>query len=585
MIQKKRTWLIAIAIVAAAAVVSQRGQRVKAQGSGAQGGPAVMAPAIPIIAANLPVVGAGPREPLRVRTEHPILPEAQFEALKAAAAAGGGPRLAVTLGLAPQMPSAQTPGAIVSFDGDFEGEAGCGGWVPADQALAVGDGNNLIVQVVNECLSVWTPGGARVLGPVSLQSFFGINAGVSVCDPRALFDWKNHRFIVSAIVCSSPYSASIAVSQSDNPTGGWWVYNGFGSFGSPGALMDYQRLGQDASATYPGSGFPGGIYLAYNLFNPNYVEEEWKILPKGPMYVGAGFSYWNFWGMTSNGAITDSSQPANVWSPYEHPRAEFFTTVANNGNSNLVSVFAVSNPFNWVSGGDTPELSGPAIVGAANGWTFPPNAPQLGGPNNIETLDNRISGEVTYASGFLYAAHVTGNGAGGTASELYKIQPFLNVSDARCTNALDSGLCPQVTGALIRTESVLNYGGTSAAFFPTQQPDLEGNVTTFINYATTTGYVSEVFISQRVTAGPAFFDGGFYLAQGQGVYTSGRWGDYTAVAPVGVFYAAGDGGATGNNAFVFSGMYADTTANNRWRTRVGANIFNNVSQYGPTQSQ
>jgi hypothetical protein len=594
--KKNQIWMTAIAIIAAAIMITQRGQRVRAQDSGAQGVGATMMTPITVIARDLPVVSGASQGPVQMRVEHSIIPEEQMEAAKARAAAGGGPQLPATLGLSPQMPGAgasgQTPQAVVSFDGEFQADAGCGNWIPSDMALAVGDGVNLVLQAVNECFSVFNLGGTRVLGPVSLQSLFGMAAGVSMCDPRALYDWKNHRFILSVIVCQAPYSASIAVSASDDPTGGWFVYNGFTSLGSAGALMDYDRLGQDVTATYPGSGFPGAIYLAYNLFNPNFVFEEWKILPKGPMYAGAGFSYWNFWGMASGGAVTDSSQPANVWSPYELPRAEFFLTSTNNGGlSNVLSVFAISNPFNWVSGGDTPELSGPIRIGAANNFAPPPPAPQPGGPNIIETLDNRFTGENSYAHGHLYAAHSSANGTGGTASVIYEIQPFLNVSDARCTNALDVNQCPQIVNAVFRNETVLNYGTTTAAWFAVPQPDLDGNVTTVFDYSnTTTSFASNAYISQRVTQPlGTFVDNGFFLANGLGTYTgfgnNARWGDYNAVAPIGIGYRAGNGAPTAGNGFVFAAQYADTTARNGWRTRIGANIFTAPSDYTPTQSQ
>jgi hypothetical protein len=49
------------------------------------------------------------------------------------------------------------------------------------------------------------------------------------------------------------------------------------------------------------------------------VSEQWLILPKSAMYNGQGFSYWGFTGMTSWSVATDSSQPVNVWSPYDNP--------------------------------------------------------------------------------------------------------------------------------------------------------------------------------------------------------------------------------------------------------------------------
>jgi hypothetical protein len=590
---KKHWWrLVAIIAVMGFIAAALRPEPTQAQGDvQAQGGADTVAAPIQVNVANLPVVTGLAGGPVRVRPEQYVIPEAQFRAEKARASQGFGPVAPVTVpgGRGPALPGGipqgATPGAVVSFNGDFQGSAGCGNWIPSDHALAVGDGSNPILQAVNECLSVFNLAGTRLLGPVALQTFFGRPLSDSVCDPRALYDWRNHRFILTAILCSAPFNASfVAVSQTNSPLGSWWVYT-LPSFCSPGAIMDYPRMGQDHTYTYPGSGFAGGIYLNYNNFNPSYVGEEWKILPKGPMYVGGGFSYWNFCNTTYPGTsiITDSTQPANVWSPYERPRAEFYATARNEGGvQNQLTIWAVSNPFSHASGGQSPELSGVNLT-AANTWTVPPDAPQPGGPNNIDTLDNRISGEVTYAHGHLHFAHASGNGAGGTMSEIYKVQPFLNVSNAaRCVHATSAGLCPQITGSLMRNETVLNYGGTSAAFFPTPQPDLDGNVTTVYNYSTTADFPGVVYISQRVTQPlGSFVDSGIFLFQGQGQYTGGRWGDYTAVAPIGVAYAAG--GATGGNGMVFAAQYSDSPGLNRWRTRIGANIFTSPAQAGPQQ--
>ena len=364
---------------------------------------------IQIIASNLPIVRGG-SQAVQEQPERYVIDEKVLEAAKRQAAIPGfAPQLPATL-TAPAIPGAATPGAVVSFDGDYQGEVGCGGWIPADQALAVGDGANPVIQAVNECLSVWSLGGTRLLGPVSLQSFFGQPSTVSVCDPRALFDWRNHRFIVMAIKCSAPYGQSyVAVSQTDSAVGGWWVYT-FGSSSSPGAIMDYPRMGQDHSVNYPGQTTnPGAIYIAYNQFNPGFINEEWHILPKNRMYAGASVSYWAFWSMTSGGLLTDSTQPANVWSPYERPRAEFLVTSKNEGvASNLFTVWSISNPFGFNVGGDGPRLSG-VVISAANTHTPPPNATQPGGPATIDTLDNRISGAVTYAHGHLHAAIPTAN--------------------------------------------------------------------------------------------------------------------------------------------------------------------------------
>ena len=164
------------------------------------------------------------------------MPKSTYQALKAQAASPHGVPLPVTMTGKPQPQPAptsgrETPGAIINFDGDAEFEA-CSNDTPADQALAIGDGKNPILQVVNVCLSVWNTAGTRLLGPVDLVSFFGLPAGTFTSDPRALYDWYNHRFIVTLLDTSCPVTPcatstnnyDIAVSQSDDPTAGWFTY-------------------------------------------------------------------------------------------------------------------------------------------------------------------------------------------------------------------------------------------------------------------------------------------------------------------------------------------------------------------------
>src|SRR5262249_34640586 len=242
------------------------------------------------------------------------------------------------------------------------------------------------------------------------------------------------------------------------------------------------RLGQDRQ----------GIYLASNIYAPlnlcptnqcTFQHEEWLLLPKAQLYAGAGFSFWFQFGMTVGGTVTDTTQPVNVWSPYDNPRAEFFVASFNftySCSHNGLIVWAVSNPFGFASGGPGPEFS-EFTVPTANNYCFPPAASQPGGANTIDTGDNRISGEATYGSGVIHAAVAATNGSGGIASIIYQLSPALNTNDnSRCTGSF-ANLCPQITGATIRKESVLNYGGTSGAYYPTPQPDLEGNVTTVFN--------------------------------------------------------------------------------------------------------
>ena len=196
----------------------------------------------------------------------------------------------------------------------------------------------------------------------------------------------------------------------------------------------------------------------------------------------------------------------------------------------------------------------------------------------IDTGDCRISGEVTYNAGSLYAALATGTGAGYAGVLQYQIQPFLNVSNARCTGSF-TNLCPDITAATMRNEVLLIYCCGLASYYPTQQPDPEGNVTTVLNVSGNGSFPSfggTVYLSRRVTQplGSIGADGGIYLATGATTYNQAcssqgvcRWGDYTGVPP--------NFGAD-PNAVWFSGMF--TAGDHLWATAVGKAGFATINQ-------
>ena len=541
--------------------------------------------------------------------------EQQYAALKAQAAQlrfeipnlkpMSGPPASAQAGSIPASAGTEgvlTPVASVAFYGNAQGsyKTACGGWFPADMGLAVGDTDVGVVQVNNACISVFSKSGVLQAGyPKSLYSFFGQPSTAFIGEPRALYDWANHRYII----LSDEYNCTsgcwfylVAVSAGDDPTGTYYIYNLPVSFppdnlgGGVSRVLSLPRLGQDRQA----------IYVASNVWTECcsgnaeiYSGEEWLLLPKSAMYAGTGFTYNVI--DKPGGLGLDSSQPANVFSYLDNPRAEFFVTSFNGLGAaggtdyqacqftspycNGLVVWAVSNPLDTTGPG--PELSY-FIVPTTYNYSFPPNADQ---PGNypIDSGDASISGEVTYVAGALYAALTTNNGAGGPGVILYKIQPVLNRNDdARCTGAF-LNLCPQITGAAIISENFLNYGGQNSAFFPTQQPDPEGNVTTVFNYSSPNDYVSTAYISSRVTqgVGPAannFEDSGHILAAGRDIAYEGCapdgpvciWGYYTGVAPAGI------GGSTPTPTMWFAGAFV--ASRNLWATAIGKTGFTRPDQ-------
>jgi hypothetical protein len=134
------------------------------------------------------------------------------------------------------------------------------GYVPSDSNLAVGPEH--IVEVVNVQHAVYDKSGNTLAGPTSILSLFSSLAGDCSShtdgDPIVLYDRPADRWVISMIgKGSSTFSECVAVSQTNDPTGAYYLY-GY-SFGSN--LNDYPKLSTWATAS-------NSAYLTtFNIFS------------------------------------------------------------------------------------------------------------------------------------------------------------------------------------------------------------------------------------------------------------------------------------------------------------------------------
>jgi hypothetical protein len=516
--------------------------------------------------AALPQMSQGEIAAVRQATPfRTTLSPAQYAAAKAAATAKsnaqGGGNVQSAMPSQPGAGPGQTPLASVGFYGSHEG---CGGsWVPPDQALAVNQ--SYVVQGVNACIAVYNKSGALLAGfPKSLNAFFGRSYPTHfLFDPRAIYDWVNNRWILVVADCkfcgtgSQTGFALVAVSQTSDPTGAWFIYGIHPATMSVGDFFDFPQVGQDRRA----------IYLSFNHFGPvSFVDAEVLILPKSNLYSGTSLSSINyFYGFAANGNFVDTVQPANEFSPSDHPRAEFLMNsfngnfgggVCSSGCNGLV-VWAISNPF-----GSPPEGSG-WIISTANNYYLPPSATQPGCAGCIDTNDVRISGTVAYHAGSLFGSLNTAAVGAGPHILWFEVKPTLNDTGSCSTSA-----CPDIDGASIANEDCYFCGTPGGWYFGTLQPDLENNVTMVFNYSDASYYPGLAYVSRRATQHPnTMHDNGIFLKAGVAYYNQSppRWGDYTAVAP--------DLSSAGSKVW-FSGEFSNGAG--KWGTVMGANGFNRV---------
>ncbi|HET7078000.1 MAG TPA: S-layer homology domain-containing protein [Chloroflexia bacterium] len=171
----------------------------------------------------------------------------------------------------PGMPN--MPGPIKGWEG--MGFAPMNNGAPPDTNGEVGP--NHYVQMVNSTIAVWDKQGNLQAGPLYINELWS-NA-FDACyfnndgDPIVMYDQLADRWLLSQFTASAPYHECIAVSQTGNAAGNYWVY----SF----------QLSSNDFPDYPHFGvWPDGYYMTVNQFNGGqtyagsraYVFERDKML-------------------------------------------------------------------------------------------------------------------------------------------------------------------------------------------------------------------------------------------------------------------------------------------------------------------
>ncbi len=150
------------------------------------------------------------------------------------------------------------PGTLAAF----AGITNIAGVAPPDTQGDIGP--DYYVQWVNLHLAAWqinrstTPYTAtNVLGPIAGNTIWSSLGGPCATnnngDPIVLWDRFRNRWVISQFALPSPYYTAIAVSQTADPTGSWWLY-----------CFQYDTTNMN---DYPKFGiWPDGYYMTVNQF-------------------------------------------------------------------------------------------------------------------------------------------------------------------------------------------------------------------------------------------------------------------------------------------------------------------------------
>jgi hypothetical protein len=443
-----------------------------------------------------------------------------------------------------------TPSPTVKFQGMTDSVCGC---QPPDQALAASP--SWVFQGVNTAFAVYNTSGALQSGwPKTAQNFFGVPnpgscdpSGPFLSDPRAFYDPTDQRFWAAmlqvqgafGVPCPEQTDYWIAVSQTNNPNGAWYVYEFNMALNTTNAA-DYTEFGFDQQA----------IYFSGNMFNQAgtaYEYAESFSALKSTMESGSSVTAYGFTNFMANGVLLDTVQPVeNEASSFPGAGLLIDSFNMNGDGTNSCSsscsglvVWAIANP-------GTSSVSASGVVVSSQTYTFAPLADEPGCSQCIETLDTRISGTPVYQNGLISFALETGVNNGT------QIVPALFWGQVQPT--ISNGV---ITGGSVFQSGYLSAKGDTAVSFGALMATSSGSLL-MVADAMSSSLDPSIGYATRTTSDPlGKFEAPLLLQRGLAATFNTRWGDYEATSY---------DGTTGNHIW-FAAQYSGS--NGDWATAIG----------------
>ena len=403
---------------------------------------------------------------------------------------------------------------------------------PPDGAIAVGPSH--VVEAVNTAISVWTKGydqGGRLSAvtaavlAIDLNAFLGQNSGCLsgtnslaglVSDPSVDYDAARDRFMVSMISFDSLLRRSslcVAVTETGDPTAGWFVY-AF-PISPASSLLDFPR------AVF---GADGQLYATGNLFrldrrgNATFDSARVYAFKTADLYAGLDTTPQ----IATVGNDPQTGLPADSLTPARGvgPAGMYFVSASNPtspSTGSAITLWKWSDPF----GSNVFTRQG--FVTVAD-YTQPPPGIQQGsfplgvtdceqaGAACIETNDTRNLTAYWFGN-TVWGAHTMGCLQGGAPATCVGWYQLGNLDSA--PSLLRQGI----------VDNQVNPG--RQRYFPSVAVDQNGNVVLGYGYSSATEYAGVAY----TTISPTGEVGGeTVLKTGQATFQSTRYGDYASTA-------------------------------------------------------
>lgn len=434
--------------------------------------------------------------------------------------------------LAPQAQGAE-PVAAPAPSSNFAGITATG-WLPPDCTMAVGPSH--VLASVNSSVAIYSKTGTSQLQRTLTQWFANVATGLTIFDPKALYDQHAGRWVLMAVAINNTSKVSVhllSVSATSNPLGSWrnYTFNArLNGNTNTNNWADFPNIGVDNQA----------LYITSNMFafGGGFQYASIRVIPKAGPYAGGAAPYFDFSNLkNANGTTAFTIQPCHTFGA---PGVEYLVnTMFPSGNT--MSVWRI------VNGGTTPVITRTQVT--VSPYSLAPNAEQPGGGPQLNTGDIRVlhavfRGDSIWTS-FTTAHQWTAGGPNRASVQWCQIR-------AASPTVVQQGV----------------YGAGSAHYFyPAMCPDANGNVTMVFSRSGTTIFGQMGFTGRRATDALGTLQGSAVLKAGVAKYVGldsggrNRWGDYNGVCA---------DPANGRVIWMYS-MFA--SAVNTWGTWVGSSFF------------
>jgi len=357
--------------------------------------------AVVLTPAQMAAFGGTPSRPAVGTPNLPTIPLHEYNAAKTAAVAPGGQRPLVPPG-PPVFGGPALPIFSTNFPGAVEGENGEPACCPPDVDSAVGISQ--ILQPTNSSIDVWKKTGVHQWS-IGQNGFVG-NFTDLIGDGRAVYDPIYSRWVVliddfSNFTNTGAVNYFLAISQTSDATGAYFVFAPTVSLGGGSQFFDYPELGIDQDA----------VLITANMFNTAGTVFNGPVafaIPKAKVYNGIGFSVPVF-------VLSASTTGSGTLAPpfvEDSNGLDFFVAAPVGSSQTALKKFTMSE-----AGRANVSFSGPVSIplpSAISYTTPPPNAPQPSPCTGssaflLDTLDGRFQNRSYQFGGVLWQTHAETN--------------------------------------------------------------------------------------------------------------------------------------------------------------------------------